>query len=224
MTRTIDVPTLEAAIVRNAAPTLAGIKPASLFTFPGAFVTEDASQESRREALLAALDACGRMLESAGIRLRVLVWRSCGALIYLYRPQELLAYLDDPRAARPLARLGYDHRDLEGCLDRLAGTLAARGKRAVSARELAAPCPCEERACRADFPHELGFFLGYPYADVTGFMEHDGHGFILLGPWKVYEDREGALAAFERIRTCTVNWIQRYRRGEGLQELGVACA
>ena len=34
VTRTIDIPTFQAAVVRNCSPTLAGIKPASLFTYP----------------------------------------------------------------------------------------------------------------------------------------------------------------------------------------------
>lgn len=33
MTRTIDIPTFQAAVVRNCSPALAGIKPASLFTY-----------------------------------------------------------------------------------------------------------------------------------------------------------------------------------------------
>ena len=37
MTRTIDIPTFQAAVVRNCSPTLAGIKPASLFTYPGVY-------------------------------------------------------------------------------------------------------------------------------------------------------------------------------------------
>ena len=37
MTRTIDIPTFQAAVVRNCSPTLAGIKPASLFTYPGTY-------------------------------------------------------------------------------------------------------------------------------------------------------------------------------------------
>lgn len=224
MSRPIDAIELEASLVRNAAPTLAGIKPASLFTFPGAFLSSDGGGADRREALMGAVDACGRKLRGTGICLKVLVWRSCGALIYAYRPRALSAYLGDSRASRPLKRLGYRVDDLDACLARLSGKLAARGKIAVAAFDRSVPCPCKVGRCCDEFPHELGFFLGYPYADVIGFMEHEGRDFILMGPWKVYEDREGALAAFERIRTCTLRWIERYRRGEGLDELAVAFA
>lgn len=43
MTRTIDTPTFQAAVVRNCSPTLVGIKPASLFTYPGTYAHGDGS-------------------------------------------------------------------------------------------------------------------------------------------------------------------------------------
>lgn len=229
MGRTIDATTLEDAVVRNCAPTLAGIKPASLFTFPGSFVAcegvGEATARDHRARFLQALTPCRAQLAAAGIRERVLVWRGCGALVYVYRPDALERYLADPRAFWPLAAEGYRVRDLDACLDRLALRLEARGKRTVRADGTAEarPCPCGG-PCGAAFPHELGYFLGYPYADVAGFIEHGGEGFVLMGPWKVYGDVAGALAAFARIRDCTDDLIQRYRRGDGLGELAVACA
>lgn len=41
MTRTIDIPTYQTAVVRNCSPTLAGIKPASLFTYPGVYANQN---------------------------------------------------------------------------------------------------------------------------------------------------------------------------------------
>ena len=32
----------------------------------------------------------------------------------------------------------------------------------------------EYKAGKADFPHEMGIFLGYPLGDVKGFIEHHG--------------------------------------------------
>ena len=37
---------------------------------------------------------------------------------------------------------------------------------------------------RKSFPHEVGLFLGYPPADVRGFIEHRGQGFACAGYWK----------------------------------------
>lgn len=40
----------------------------------------------------------------------------------------------------------------------------------------------------AQFPHELGLFLGYPLADVCGFIRNHGKSSLYTGYWKVYED------------------------------------
>jgi hypothetical protein len=40
----------------------------------------------------------------------------------------------------------------------------------------------------ADFPHEIGFFLGYPEEDVLGFIENKGQNYKHCGLWKVYGD------------------------------------
>lgn len=238
MTRTIDTRSLEDAIVRNCAPTLGGVMPANLFSFPGQFTYTDddgaaglpANRIARnRAAFLNALHSCQAQLEPAGIRLRLLVWRRCGALVYAYRPALLARYLRDYRAALPLLHAGYRVWDIEACLDHLAELLAARGKLTEVARtdELGAlphPCPCSQTCCAAAFPHEVGYFLGYPYADVAGFIEHDGQDFLLLGPWKVYANPDRAQAAFARIRACTKRCTSRHSRGAGLDELAVAYA
>ena len=101
MTRTIDTPTLEGALVRHCSPTLAALKPASLFTFPGNF-TEGTHGARNRAALRDAVDTCADQLAPATIAIRVLAWRACGALVYVYRPQALEAYLRDPRATKTL--------------------------------------------------------------------------------------------------------------------------
>lgn len=78
MTRTIDIPTFQAAIVRNCSPTLAGIKPASLFTYPGTYAHGDGSTATetiaeRRARLLNVIAQCNRELDPFGIHLSVLV-------------------------------------------------------------------------------------------------------------------------------------------------------
>lgn len=117
MTRTIDIPTFQAAVVRNCSPTLAGIKPASLFTYPGTYAHGDGSTATetiaeRRARLLNVIAQCNRELEPYGIHLSVLVWRPCGALIYAYRPANLMRHLSDSRAAAVLATEVYNLRFL----------------------------------------------------------------------------------------------------------------
>lgn len=46
------------------------------------------------------------------------------------------------------------------------------------------------------FPHELGILLGYPVADVRGFIVHNGQRYLCTGYWKVYENEENAKRVF----------------------------
>jgi hypothetical protein len=55
---------------------------------------------------------------------------------------------------------------------------------------------------RGAFPHELGILLGYPVADVVGFMENGGKNFLYSGYWKVYSDLQGALDTFVQYRNA----------------------
>lgn len=110
MTRTIDIPTFQAAVVRNCSPTLAGIKPASLFTYPGTYAHGDGSVATetiaeRRARLLNVIAQCNRELDPFGIHLSVLVWRPCGALVYVYRAKSLTTLFRGPSRQNG-ARLG----------------------------------------------------------------------------------------------------------------------
>ena len=81
MTWPIDVQALEQAIVRNCSPTLAALKPASLFTFPGSFTAQTPSDQdeanARRQAFLEAARYCQRQVSSAGVAIRILAWKRC---------------------------------------------------------------------------------------------------------------------------------------------------
>jgi hypothetical protein len=56
----------------------------------------------------------------------------------------------------------------------------------------------------AEFPHEIGLFLGYPIWDVEGFIEHKGLAYKICGYWKVYDDVPGALQKFEEY-----DWLKK---------------
>lgn len=223
--RTIDTPALEAAIIRNCAPTLAGMKPAALFTFPGEFVpkpctpctpAERSAYDERRHQLESAVAECARALSDADIRLRVLVWRPCGALLYAWRPHALARHLSDPRAQQILAQAGYPSASPETLIERLTDRLADD---ACTRLTPGAPCGAERA-----FPHEIGLFLGYPYHDVAGFIEHKGQNYLACGLWKVYADRDEALELFARFKRCTHRYLEIYESGVGLERLAAACA
>ena len=53
-----------------------------------------------------------------------------------------------------------------------------------------------------NFPHEVGFFLGYPLEDVVQFELNNGSGFKFCGDWKVYSNIESALVQMDEYATC----------------------
>lgn len=106
----------EDRIVRNCAPTLAGLKTGSLFTCP----------YHSRQTLREELRQLNRRLTPKGLRCLPLRFSREKALIYLYRPAMLRCDLSDPLAASLLQSRGYDTENCEGCVGRLAKKLRAQ--------------------------------------------------------------------------------------------------
>ena len=182
----------EQLLAAQCAPTLAGVKAASLFCWR----TADA------RAAEATMGAWDRAMEPSGLRLRVL--RRCpeeGAfLVYVYRERQLAALLADEAAADFLRAEGYRSGGCVSMLDQLAQRLGAGGA----------------------FPHEIGVFLGYPLEDVKGFICHGGRNFTCCGCWKAYGDPAQARALFSRYHRCTALYRSLLEQGVPLRELIVA--
>ena len=182
--------TFESVLVEQCAPTLVGLKPASLFRYQPGPSDEGRVPLARWKGALAA----------RGIRVRVL--KACprtGAwMIYLYREVWITRILCQPEIQDFLRRQGY--RPEEGCqamLTRLSRRL------------------CLEE----DYPHEIGVFLGYPLEDVEGFIRHRGRDFTCCGYWKVDGDAAAAQRRFGCYRRCTRICLERLRRGTALTKL-----
>ena len=232
MTRTIDIPTFQTAVVRNCSPTLVGIKPASLFTYPGVYARQDGSSataaiEDRRTRLLDVIAQCNHELDPLGIHLSVLVWRPCGALVYAYRPGRLATHLADPRAKTALAKEGYDTDNLPICLAHLASRITLASKNAAECACGQNRCVLDHQAncgndCACEFPHEIGYFLGYPYEDVHEFIVQHGENYKVFGAWKVYTNVEQALTTFDSYRACTQHLTYVYQQGYSLAQLAQA--
>lgn len=116
-------------------------------------------------------------------------------LIYMYRPDSLRDDLSRKEAREILEPLGYETNQMEQCLIRLQERLA------------------DEK----EFPHEIGLFLGYPPADVRGFMEHRPCSYC--GVWQVFSQVEQAIACFEVYRRCTHACILQLEHGVPLSHL-----
>lgn len=88
----------EEILVRQGAPTLAGIKTGSLFPCP----CED------KEALFADIRRLNRLLVPKGLCLLPIRFLKGQVLLYLYRPSELRRDLENEQAAEILHHAGYN--------------------------------------------------------------------------------------------------------------------
>lgn len=140
------------------------------------------------------------LLREKGIRVRILREREADGLVYVYRPRMLEARLRQADIRAFLAEIGYTVFEPESALEALA--------RAV----------CEH----ADFPHEIGVFLGYPLEDVLGFIRNNGECFCCLGCWKAYSNEAQARRVFALYEKCRSVYLRCYRRGFGVARLTVA--
>lgn len=204
-------------------------QPASLFTYPGIYAHQDGSSATapiadQRARLLNVIAQCNHKLDPLGIHLSVLVWRPCGALVYAYRRKSLATYLADPRAKTALAKEGYDTDNLPICLARLASRIALASTNAAECACDQARCALDHQArcnnsCTCEFPHEIGYFLGYPYDDVHQFIVQHGENYKVFGAWKVYTNVEQALTTFDSYRACTQYLTYIYQQGCTLGQL-----
>jgi hypothetical protein len=135
-------------------------------------------------------------LRSSGLRLIPLSMRSGRALIYIYREAALAKDILRSASRRVLETLGYTPQDVRRCVCRLSKRI---------------------RECE-DFPHEIGFFLGYPETDVISFME-GRNDYVCAGVWKAYSHEEEAKKTFSLYRRCTELYTKRLESGEPIDRL-----
>lgn len=92
-------------------------------------------------------------------------------LVLIYNPAALDYILQRKPVKKVLGRLGYEYKTLDEALAHL-----------------------KTRMQGDDFPHEIGFFLGYPVKDVFGFMGLCNLPLVGNGPWRMYGKLESSLA------------------------------
>lgn len=131
-----------------------------------------------------------------------LVAIQCGAgrtLMYLYREQALQETLDRSDVQALLAAYGYRDFTIRAALRTLRDRLEAS----------------------QDFPHEIGLFLGYPLADVVGFICNGGRNCLCSGCWKAYSNECEARRAFARLNKCKAVYARMFASGYPLTRLTV---
>ena len=138
-------------------------------------------------------------LAKRGVRLLPLRYRQDKALIYVYRPSRLALDLKNAQAKRLLTEKGY-------CTESSGRAIAGLIHRLKTS---------------AEFPHEIGLFLGYPPEDVQGFIDNRAEGCKCVGTWKVYGDVKAAERTFCRFRKCTEIYRQQWAGGISIERLTV---
>lgn len=153
--------------------------------------------ESQKD-MTQSLRCVNRCILHKGVCAIPLCFREGKAFIYLYRAAMLEQDLNHPLAEEILRAYGYPKR---GMMERIMFLITRL------------------KDCDA-FPHEIGLFLGYPPADVKGFIE--GKPCKCTGLWKVFEsDETEARQYFVRCKNCTRAYLQRSHEGWSLSRLTI---
>ena len=149
--------------------------------------------------LCESLRGINRRLVPHGVRILPVRLQSGRVLVYLYRPECLRRDLSDRAARQILSERGYPVGNADRCLTELARRMRTG----------------------ADFPHEVGLFLGYPPEDVSGFISCRAKDAKCVGTWKVYGDAAAASRKFALYRKCTKIYQEAYGRHRSLERLTV---
>lgn len=158
---------------------------------------------SRSEAIH-DLRSLNERLVRRDMRVLPMGWIRDRLLLYVYRPSWLKKDLSDERCRKILAALGYEPTDPDRCVKKLIERMHEQGS----------------------FPHEIGFFLGYPIEDVICFMENrEGkavHDVKYCGTWQAYGNAEEARNTDRKYHLCTESCLRHYRHGTPLDQLMTA--
>ena len=183
--------TFEAVLVRQCAPTLAGMKPGSIFCF----------NHSPLEVSRQKVCQWNKQLAPFGLTVQILLERpsSSSVIVFVYRHDRLEQMLSDDAYQSFLAEAGYERTNLDGLLEQLAQRLRTQ----------------------PEFPHEIGVFLGYPLRDVIGFIENHGRNFTCCGFWKSYGDPAEMQVCFACYRRCIQTYVAMFEQGIPIERLAV---
>ena len=183
--------TFEAVLVRQCAPTLAGMKPGSIFCF----------NHSPLEVSRQKVYQWNKQLAPFGLTVQILLERpsSSSVIVFVYRHNRLEQMLSDDAYQSFLAQAGYERTNLDDLLEQLAQRLRTQ----------------------PEFPHEIGVFLGYPLRDVIGFIENHGRNFTCCGFWKSYGDPAEMQVCFACYRRCIQTYVAMFEQGIPIERLAV---
>lgn len=175
-----------------ASPALLGRKQANLFSFSINCLTDYRKEIERYKKELAPL----------GISVEYLYCKQQRVYLLVYRKDMMLQYLRQSAVKEFLIKEGYP--ETIGEEASLYQTLCILRKHIMQ---------------DADFPHEVGFFFGYPPEDVFSFIREKGRNYKLVGDWKVYGDGKAALRTFRSYARCRRRLMEQASAGADIVSL-----
>lgn len=117
-------------------------------------------------------------------------------LLYVYHEKRLEKRLAEPAVSEFLAKRGYRFSGVDEAISQLQSAFGG-----------------------AEFPHEIGVFLGYDLNDVVSFIDCPAQGAIFTGCWKVYHDAEEKAKLFARFDRCAHCICEKLREGVSLTRI-----
>ena len=182
----------EKDLLTFASPALLGRKQANLFSFSIDCLTDYRKESNRYKKELAPL----------GISVEYLYCLQNRVYLLVYRKDMMLQYLRQPAVKEFLIKEGYPANIGEE--ESLYQTLCILRKHIIQG---------------AEFPHEVGFFFGYPPEDVFSFIREKGQNYKLVGDWKVYGDGKAALRTFRSYARCRKRLMEQATAGADIVSL-----
>ena len=182
----------EKDLLTFASPALLGRKQANLFSFSIDCLPDYRKEIARYKKELAPL----------GISVEYLYCLQNRVYLLVYRKDMMLQYLRQPAVKEFLIKEGYPANIGEE--ESLYQTLCILRKHIIQG---------------AEFPHEVGFFFGYPPEDVFSFIREKGQNYKLVGDWKVYGDGKAALRTFRSYARCRKRLMEQATAGADIVSL-----
>lgn len=142
-----------------------------------------------------------KLLQHTGLACYRLVYDKSKVVFLVFNREMLMDYLARIENADFLTDMGYEKLEfgymLKKFMERYSNYIVSRN----------------------EFPHEMGLFLGYPLADVIGFIENKGMNSILSGYWKVYSNPLFTKMLFDRFDTAKEDMIIRLSSREKIDSI-----
>ncbi len=181
---------IDQAVIHYASPALCGIKPANLLSL---------SAEEFEDGL-GIIERFNEEFLDEEKFIKPIPVSTNRVLIFIYNKRILEAMISSGSGKKYLEEKNYPvELGIQAVLEYLFKKLSPEGNK--------------------NFPHEVGFFLGYPVEDVILFEKNYGRGSKFTGSWKVYGNVKESGRLMENYRKCTEYCTNLFCSGKNFREI-----